>query len=171
MSIELVMPPNHLILCCPLLFPPSIFPIIRVFSSELTLYIRWPKHWSFSFSITSSNEYSALISFRIDWFDLLAVQRILKSSLAPQFESNSLVFSPLYSPTLTFVCDYWKKHSFAYTDLCLALVLIVGSSEVSNRLATWVLFLLSVFVAVINNSHFYTIQKSCTTWKGYLLFV
>ena len=80
-SIELVMPSNHLILCCPLLLLPSIFPIVRVFSNELVLRIRWPKYWSFSFSINPSNEYSGLISFRMDWFDLLAVQGILKSLL------------------------------------------------------------------------------------------
>jgi len=73
MSIELVMPSNHLILCHPLLLLPSIFPSIRVFSNESVIHIRWPKYWSFSFSISSSNEYSGLISFRIDWFDLLAV--------------------------------------------------------------------------------------------------
>ena len=78
MSIELVMPSNHLILCHPL-FLPSIFPSIRVFSNELTLYIRWPKYWNFSFSISASNEYSGLIFFRIDWFDLLAVHGTLKS--------------------------------------------------------------------------------------------
>ena len=75
MSIESMMPSNHLILCHPLLLPPSIFPSIRVFSSESALRIRWPKYWSFSFSISPSNEYSGLITFRIDWFDLLAVQR------------------------------------------------------------------------------------------------
>ena len=80
MSIESVMPSNHLILCHPLL-PPSIFPSIRVFSNELVLCIRWPKYWSFSFSISPSNEYSGLISFRIEWFDLLAVQGTLKSLL------------------------------------------------------------------------------------------
>ena len=79
MSIELVMPSNHLILCHPLLLPPSIFPSIRVFSKESTLPIRWPKHWSFSFSISPSNEYSGLISFRMDWLNLLAVQGTLKS--------------------------------------------------------------------------------------------
>ena len=81
MSIELVMPFNHLILCLPLLFLPSIFPSIRVFSSESVLYIRWPKNWSFSFSIRPSNEYSGLISFRIDWLNNLAVQGTLKSVL------------------------------------------------------------------------------------------
>ena len=79
MSIELVMPSSHLILCHPLLLLPSVFPNIRVFSNEPGLGIRWPKYWSFSFSISPSNEYSGLISFRIDWFVLLAVQRTLKS--------------------------------------------------------------------------------------------
>jgi len=79
MSIESVMPSNYLILCCPLLLLPSIFPSIRVFSSELALHIRWSKYWSFSFSISPSNEYFGLISFRIDWFDLLVVQGTLKS--------------------------------------------------------------------------------------------
>ena len=79
MSIESVMPSNHLILCYPLLLPPSIFPSIRVFSNESVLHIRWQNYWSFSFSISPSNEYSGLISFRMDWFDLLAVQGTLKS--------------------------------------------------------------------------------------------
>ena len=104
MSIESVMPSNHLILYCPLLLPPSIFPSIRVFSSESVLCIRWP-NWSFSFSISPSNEYSELISFRIDWIDLL--------SPGPQLESiNPSVLSFLYSPTLTSAHDYWKNHSF-----------------------------------------------------------
>ena len=81
MSIELVMPSDHLILCRPLLLPPSIFPSIRVFSNESALCIRWPKYWSFSFSISPSNEYSGLISFRMDWLDFLAVQGTLKSLL------------------------------------------------------------------------------------------
>ena len=78
MSVELVMPSNHLILCCPFLLLPSIFPSIRVFSSESVLLIRWPKYWSLSFSLSPSSEYSGLSSFRIDWFDLLAVQGTLK---------------------------------------------------------------------------------------------
>ena len=85
-SIELVIPSNHLILCRPLLLLPSIFPSIRVFSNELALCIRWPKYWSFSFSISPSSECSGLISFRIDWFDLLAVQGTLKS--LPQHHSS-----------------------------------------------------------------------------------
>ena len=80
-SIELVMPSNHLILCHPLLLPPSIFPSIRVFLNESVLHIRWPKYWSFSFNISPSNEYSGLISFRMNWLDLLAVQGTLKSLL------------------------------------------------------------------------------------------
>ena len=91
MSIELVMPSNHFILCHPLLLPPSIFPSIRVFSNESVLRIRWPKYWSFSFSISPSNEYSGLISFRIDWLDLLAVQGTFKG-LFPHRSSKASVF-------------------------------------------------------------------------------
>ena len=110
MSIELVMPTNYLILCCPLFLLPSIFPSIRVFSKESVLCIKWPKYWSFSFSINPSNEYSGLISFRVDWFDLLAIQGTLKSLI--QFKSiNSLALSFLYSPTLTSLHYYWKNHS------------------------------------------------------------
>ena len=120
MSIDSVMPFNHLILCCPLLLLPSIFPSIRVFSNESVLHIRWPKYWSFSFSISSSNEYSGLISFRIDWFDLLAVQGTLKSLLQHHSSKaiNSSALSLLYSPTPTSIHDYWKNHSFDYMDLC-----------------------------------------------------
>ena len=81
MSIKSVMPSSHLILCCPLLLPPSIFPSIRVFSDELALHIRWPKYWSFSFNISPSNEHPGLIFFRMDWLDLLAVQGTLKHLL------------------------------------------------------------------------------------------
>ena len=110
MSIESVMPSNHLILYCPLLLLPSIFPSIRVFSDESVLHIRWPKNWSFSFSISPSNEYSGLTPFRMDWLDLLAIQGTLKSSPTPQFISiNSLVLSFPYSPTLTSIHDYWKN--------------------------------------------------------------
>ena len=112
-SIESVMPSNHLILCRPLLLLPSIFPSIRVFSYESALCIRWPKYCSFSVTISSSNDYLGLISFRIDWLDLLAVQGTLKSfSPTPQFKSiNSLVLDYLYSPTLTSIHDHWKNHS------------------------------------------------------------
>ena len=105
-SIESVMLSNHLILCYPLLLLPSIFPSIRVFSNESALRIRWPKYWSFSFNISPSNEYSGLISFRMDWLDLLAVQDSQESSRTPQFKSiNFSVLSFLYSPTLTSIHD------------------------------------------------------------------
>ena len=114
MSIQSVTPSNHLILCCPLLLLPSIFPNIRVFSNELSLHIRWPEYWNFSFSISPSNEYPRLISYRINWFDLLAVQRTLKESCPTlQFKRiNSSALRFLYSPTLTSIHDYWKNHSF-----------------------------------------------------------
>ena len=120
MSIDPVMPSSHLTLCHPLPPPPSIFPSIRIFSNELLLPIRCPKYWSFSFSISPSNEYSGLISFRIDWFDLLAVLRIFQgSSPMSQFESNnSLARSLLYGPTFTSIHDCWKNHSFGSMDLC-----------------------------------------------------
>ena len=106
MFIESVMPSNHLILCRPLLLLPSIFPSISVFSSESALHIKWPKYWSFSFSISPFNEYSGLISFRNGWFDL-AVQE----SSTPQFKiTNSLVLSLLYGPTLMSIHDHWKKN-------------------------------------------------------------
>ena len=106
------MPPHHLILCCSLLLLSSIFPSIRVFSNESALHIRWPKY-SFSFNISPSSEHSGLISFRMDWLDLLAVQGTLQeSSPTPQFKSiNSSALSFLYSPILTSVHDYWKNHS------------------------------------------------------------
>ena len=92
MSIESVMPSNHLILCRPLLLLPSIFPSIRVFSSELALRIRWPKYWSFSFSISPSHEHSGLISFRMDWLDLLALQGTLKSLLQHHSSKASILW-------------------------------------------------------------------------------
>ena len=91
MSLTSVMPPNHLILCCPLLLPPSIFPSIRVFSNESVLHIRWLKYWSFSFNISTSNEYSGLISFRMDWLDLFAVQGTLKSLLQHHSSKASIL--------------------------------------------------------------------------------
>ena len=118
-SIKLVMPSNHLILCCPLLLSPSIFPSIRVFSNESVLCIRWPKDWSFSFSISPSNEYSGMVSFRMDWLDLLAVQGTFESFLQHCNSKgiNSLALSLLCGPTLTSIQDYWKNHSFGYVDL------------------------------------------------------
>ena len=107
------MPSNHLILCCPLLLLPSIFPSIRVFSSESVLRMRWPKYWSFSFNISPSNEHPGLISFRMDWLVLLAVQGdSQESSPTSQFKSiNSSALSFLYSPTLTSIHDHWKNNT------------------------------------------------------------
>ena len=123
MSIESVMPSNHLILCCPVLLH-SIFPSISVFSNESALCFRWPKDWNFSFNISPSNEYSGLISFRVDWLDLLSVQRTLKS-LPQHHSSKASILSLkkkklnfLYSPTLTSIHNHWKNHSLDQTDLC-----------------------------------------------------
>ena len=118
MSLKSVTPSNHLILCRPLLLMPSIFSSIRVFSNESALCFRWPKYWSFSFSL--SNEYSGLISFWIDWFDLLAIHRILKSLLQHHISKASI---PQPSGFLMvqlshLIHDCWKNHSFDYMDLC-----------------------------------------------------
>ena len=113
MSIESVIPSSHLILRHPLLLPPSVFPSIRVFSNELVFHIRWPKYWSFSFSTSPSNEYSGLISFRMDLLDLLAVQGTLKSLL--QYHSSKasvLRHSAFFIVQLTYIHDYWKNQSF-----------------------------------------------------------
>ena len=113
MFIKSVMPSNPLTLCHPLL-QPSIIPSNRVFSKESVLCIKWPKYWSFSFSISPFNEYSGLISFRIDWFDLLAVQGTLRV-FSQHHSSKASIFLALsfpYGPTLTSIHDYWKKHSF-----------------------------------------------------------
>ena len=118
MSIELVMPSNHLILCLPLILLFSVFPNIRILSNELALHIRWPKYWSFNFSISPSNKYSELISFRLNWFDLLPVQGTLKS-LYQHHNSKASVLqsSAFFMAQLTSIHDYWKNHSFDYTDL------------------------------------------------------
>ena len=116
----LVMSTNHLILCHLLLFLPSIFPSIRVFSNELALSIRWPKYCSFNFSINPSKEYSELISFRIDWFDLLAVQETLKSLLEHHSSKALILWRSAFFMVqlLTSMPDYRKKCSFDYMDLC-----------------------------------------------------
>ena len=111
-SIESVMPSSHLILCCPLLLLPPIPLSIKVFSNESTLSMKWPKYWSLSFSIIPSKEHPGLISFRIDWSDLLAVQGTRESSAAPQFKSiSSSALSRLHSPTLISIRDHWKNCS------------------------------------------------------------
>ena len=117
MSIESVMPSNHLILCRPLLLPPSIFPSIRVFSNESVLHIRWPKYWIFSFSMSPSSEYSGLISFRIEWFDFLAVQGTHRNLLQHHSSEASVLYhSAFFMVQLS--QDYWKSHSFDDIALC-----------------------------------------------------
>ena len=110
-SVKSVMPSSHLILCRPLLLLPPIPPSIRVFSSESILHIRWPKYWSFSFSIIPSKEIPGLISFRMDWLDLLAVQRTLKSLLQHHISKASVLWRSAFCPTLTSIHDHWKNHS------------------------------------------------------------
>ena len=112
MPIESVMPFNHLILCQPLLLPHSIFSSIRVFSNESVFCIRWPKYWSFIFNISPSNEYSGLISFRMDWLYLLAAQETHKSLLQHHSSKASILWhSAFYASTLTSIHDHWKNHS------------------------------------------------------------
>ena len=112
MSTVSVMPSNHLIHCRPLLLLPSIFPSIRVFSNESALHMRWPKYWSFSFSITPSNEHPGLIFFRMDWLDLLAVQGTLKSLLQHHSSKASILQrSAFFIVQLTSIHDHWKNHS------------------------------------------------------------
>ena len=143
MSIESEMLSNHLILCQPLLLLPSIFPSIRVFSNESVLHIRWPKYWSFSFNISLSNEHSALVSFRIDWFDFLAVQGILKSLL----QQHNLEVSALQ-------CSAFKMVQFSHPymttgkTICIYLFLLVLGLRycawVSSSCSEWVLLLAAV---------------------------
>ena len=125
-SIKSVMPSNHLIPCHPLLLPPSIFPSIRVFSNESVLCIRWPRYWSFSFSISSSNEYAGQTSFRMDWLDLLAVQGTLKSSPTPQFKSSILQHSAFFRVQLS--------HPYVTTGKTIALTRQTFVGKLMSRL-------------------------------------
>ena len=127
MSIELVMPSNHLILCHPLLFLPSIFSRIRVFSNESVLCIRWPKYWSFRFNISPSNEYSGLISFRMDWLDLLGVQRTLKSLLQPHSSKASVLWRSVF-------CIVQLAHPYMTTGKTIALTGWTFVGKVMSRL-------------------------------------
>ena len=131
MSIELVMPSNHLILCHPLLLPPSIFPNVRVFSNESAVCIRWPKYWSFSFIISPSSEYLGLISFRIDWFDLLAVQGTLKSLLQHHSSKASILWRSVF-----FMVQL--SHLYKITGKTIALTIWTFVSKVMSLLFnTW----------------------------------
>ena len=144
MSDESVVPSNHLVLCRPLLLLPSIFPSIGVFSNESALHIRWPKYWSFSFNTSPSNEHPGLLSFRMDWLNLLAVQGTLKSLLK---SINSLALSFLHSPTLTSIHDYWKTialtrrtfvgkiMSLLYNMLCRLVITFLPRSK--HLLISW----------------------------------
>ena len=127
MSIELVMPSNYLILSCPLLLLPSIFPSIRVFSNESALLIRWPKYWNFSFSISPSNEYSGLISFRMDWLDLLAVQGTLKNLLRHHSSKASIL-----QHSAVFIVQL--SHTYMTTGKTIALIRQTFVSKVMSLL-------------------------------------
>ena len=127
MSIRSLMPSNHLILCCPLVLLPSIFPSIRVFSGESALRIRWPKYWSFSFNISPSNEYWGLISFRIDWFDILAVQGTLKSLLQYHGSKASILHCSAF-----FIVQL--SHPYTTTEKTIALTIWIFVSEVMSLL-------------------------------------
>ena len=187
MPIELVMPSNQLILCCPHLLLPSIFPSIRVFSNESALRIRRPEYWSFSLSISPSNEYSKLVSFRIDWFDLFAVQGTLKSSPAPQFESiNSLAFSLLNGSTLTSVHAYRKTQSLTlwtfvtkvmsllFNMLCRFFIAFLWSSKC--LLISWLQSLSAVILEPSQNKicqcfHFFPFYYHSLLSHAFLLFM
>ena len=133
-SIESMLPSNHLILCCPLLLPSSIFPSIRVFSNESVFHIRWPKYWSFSFSISPSNEYSRMIPFRIDWLDLLAVQGTLKSHLQ-QHSSKASILQHSAFFTVQF------SHTYMTTGKTIAVIRRIFVSKVMSLLFFFLLLL------------------------------
>ena len=138
MSIVSVMPSIQFILYRPLLLLPSIFPSTRAFSNESALHIRWLKYWSFSFNISPSNENPGLISFRMDWLDLLVVQGTLKSLLQYQFKSiNSLALSLLYSPTLTSIHDHWKNQEYGYLCTILSTSLSVYLIFLAEPCSLW----------------------------------
>ena len=139
------MPSNHLILCCPLLLLPSIFPSIRVFSNELALYIRWPKYWSCSFTISPSNEYSGLISFRMDWFDIFDVQETLESFLQHRSSKASILWcSAFFTVQLS--------HPYMTNGKITALTI-------------------QIFVGKVMSLLFNTLSSKCTTFLSIHLFV
>ena len=135
MSIESVMPSNHLIFCHPLLLLPSIFPSIRIFSNQSVLHIRWPKYWRFSFSISPSNEYSRLISFRIDWLDLLAVQRTLRSLLQHHTSKASIIW-----------CSAFFMVQFSYPYMTTGKTIALTRRNFVGRVMFLVFNILSMFV-------------------------
>ena len=149
MSIELVMPFNHLILCCSLLPPPSIFPSIRVFSSESALCIRWPKHWNFSFSFSPSNEYSGLISFKIGWFDLPAVQRTLKSILQHYSSKMSVLQNSAF-----YVVQF--SHPYMTNEKTIAITIQIFVSRVMSLLFNKVSSFVMAFLPRSKHHNFMT---------------
>ena len=158
MSTELVMPSNHLILCHPLLLLPSIFPNIRVFSNEPALPIKWPKYWSFSFNISPSNEHPGLISLRMDWLDLLAVQGTLESSPTPQFKSiNSSALSFLYSPTLNSLCK--GHHTWPLQILFRTLKFIVNYKKWTKNSKNIISLIRSYFKTLVTLKSFFIFCK------------
>ena len=154
MSIELVMPSNHLILCHPFLLPPSIFPSVRVFSSESVFPIRWPKYWSFSFNISPSNEYSGLISFRMDWLDLLAVQGTHKSLLQHHSSKASILrYSAFFIVQLS--------HPYITTGKTIALTRWTFVGKVMSLLNTYEMPITSQSTAFFTKAKFFkTIRLS-----------
>ena len=162
MSIESVMLSNHLILCRPCLLPPSIFSSIRVFSNESALHIRRPKYWSSSFSIRSSNEYSELY-FLSDWlvWSPCSPGDSQGSSSTPQFKGiNSSVRSLLYGPTVTSIHDYWKNHSFNYTDFVSKVI-----SLLFNMLSKFVIDFLPRYKCLLISSSGYITNSFCCTFE------
>ena len=149
MSIALVMPSDHLILCCPLLLLPSIFPSIRVFPNELLLYIRWPKYWSFSFNISVSNEYSGLISFRMDWLDPLVVQGTLKSLLQHHSSKASILWLSAF-----FIVQL--SHPYMTTGKTIALTTFVG--QVMSRFWICCLKSLQMVIAAMKLKDAYSLE-------------
>ena len=138
MSIELVMPSNHLILCCPLLLLPSIFPSIKVFSNESALHMRWPKYWSFSFNISPSNEHPGLISFRMDWLDHLAVQGTLKSLLQHHSSKPSILQRPsrCWKPMSRYLSLRNSSEIFAHVRLVLKFLKLCNRRNKSSKSLT-----------------------------------
>ena len=147
MSIELMMPSNHLILCCPLLLLPSIFPSIKVFSNESALHIRWPKHWSFSFNISPSNEHPGLISFRMNWLDLLAVQGTLKSLLQHHSSKASILRHSAF-----FIVQI--SHPYMTTGKTIALTRWTFVAKVTSLLFNMLSRLVLTFLLLYSNVKF-----------------
>ena len=161
MSIKSVMPSNHLILCRPLLLLPSIFPSIRVFSNESVLYIRWPKYWSFSFSISSSNEHPGLVSFRMDWLDRLVVQGTLKSLL--QHHSSKASILQCSALFMSF------KAAFSLSSLTLIKKLFSSFSLSAINVVSTAYLRLLIFLPAIDSSWWFIQPKFHTMYSAYKL--